>query len=662
MPPKDTRSLRQRNTQRAPLVIASDPDYAKEKAARDLLSEATTYTLSFKSAFRVLLVMRCASTLYRTVQDCDEVYNYWEPLHYLQYGYGFQTWEYSPEFSLRTYAYLVLHALVGLVAKVIASNKLQTFYLLRMAMAACSALAEAKFYRTVTEEINPHVGRYIFTALFFSAGMFNASTALLPCSFAMITTLMAFSYILRPPTHVERTRTYKAVFWLGVGALVGWPFSAVVGIPFAIEEVLVFGRDSVEREGKTVKVVRVPYWRLHRVVRLVEAVVLCTLVISLPVLLVDRFFYQQWTLVPMNIVLYNVFGSGGRGPNLYGTEPWYFYILNGVLNFNVLFVLALGSAVCVGITAYVDRRRVPGASKTEAAWPYVLLGLKLTPFYIWFVLFSFQAHKEERFMFVAYPLIALNSAISLYLIRSWAGRFAGVLGANVNVRAAALRYTSLAVLVLFALLSVSRTLALITRYSAPTKIFSAIWNERAPDQLFNLNYLQEDYPTNLNKTTSRLCVGKEWYRFPSNYFVPSDVRVRFIKSHFAGALPKSFAEDIQPVVYMEDDLPVAYRRRDYAFEGASAHQAFNDLNQEDPSVYVPVETCDYVVDSDFPLRSVSVPHEPVYRHDTATWEVLACLPFLDAENSPRLARSFWTPGSHGLAWGSYCLLKRRESV
>lgn len=45
-----------------------------------------------------------------------------------------------------------------------------------MVLAAVCSYVEARFYRTVTEEINPHVGRYIFAILFFGAGMFNAST------------------------------------------------------------------------------------------------------------------------------------------------------------------------------------------------------------------------------------------------------------------------------------------------------------------------------------------------------------------------------------------------------------------------------------------------------------------------------------------------------
>ena len=45
-------------------------------------------------AFFLLVVARLTSAVFNIVHDCDEVYNYWEPLHYLLYGYGMQTWEY----------------------------------------------------------------------------------------------------------------------------------------------------------------------------------------------------------------------------------------------------------------------------------------------------------------------------------------------------------------------------------------------------------------------------------------------------------------------------------------------------------------------------------------------------------------------------------------
>ena len=37
------------------------------------------------------------------------MYNFWEPLHYLDRGYGFQTWETSPAYAIRSWAYISLH-------------------------------------------------------------------------------------------------------------------------------------------------------------------------------------------------------------------------------------------------------------------------------------------------------------------------------------------------------------------------------------------------------------------------------------------------------------------------------------------------------------------------------------------------------------------------
>lgn len=56
----------------------------------------------------MLYIIRFFSSIYSTsfLYDCDEVYNYWEPIHYLTYGFGFQTWEYSPMYGIRSYAYL----------------------------------------------------------------------------------------------------------------------------------------------------------------------------------------------------------------------------------------------------------------------------------------------------------------------------------------------------------------------------------------------------------------------------------------------------------------------------------------------------------------------------------------------------------------------------
>lgn len=45
------------------------------------------------SVLASLLAVRLLSAGLNTVHDCDEVFNYWEPLHFLLHGYGLQTWE-----------------------------------------------------------------------------------------------------------------------------------------------------------------------------------------------------------------------------------------------------------------------------------------------------------------------------------------------------------------------------------------------------------------------------------------------------------------------------------------------------------------------------------------------------------------------------------------
>jgi len=46
-----------------------------------------------------------------------------------------------------------------------------------------------------------------------------------------------------------------------------------------------------------------------------------------------------------------------------------------------------------------------------------LLMMKLVPMYLWIIIFTAQPHKEERFLFVIYPLIVFNAAVSIFSIR-----------------------------------------------------------------------------------------------------------------------------------------------------------------------------------------------------------------------------------------------------
>lgn len=128
--------------------------------------------------------------------------------------------------------------------------------------------------------------------------------------------------------------------------------------------------------------------------------------------------YQKLAIVPLNIINYNLFSTTG-GPNLYGTEPASFYIFNGLLAFNILLPLALLSIPLLFVSAIFDPKRM-GDQRDRILGqtsPYISLGLRLLPLYLWIGVLSFQAHKEERFLFPAYGLILLNGCTSLYLIR-----------------------------------------------------------------------------------------------------------------------------------------------------------------------------------------------------------------------------------------------------
>ena len=60
-------------------------------------------------------VFRGLGALYAPISDCDEVFNYWEPLHFSLYGTGAQTWEYSPDFALRRLRVVCLLSLLTVV-------------------------------------------------------------------------------------------------------------------------------------------------------------------------------------------------------------------------------------------------------------------------------------------------------------------------------------------------------------------------------------------------------------------------------------------------------------------------------------------------------------------------------------------------------------------
>ena len=603
------------------------------------------------------------------ISDCDEgkslinpVFNYWEPVHLLAAPHAlettpisaFETWEYAPQYAIRSWAYIALHAIAPSFAMRVAQGP-YAFYALRIVLAAVSAAADAKLYKSVSEVVNVRVARYFLTFLASSAGLTMASVSLLPSSFVMYTTSLAMAYAFPRASIKNATRSFSATLIFAFGALGGWPYALVIALPYVFEELFLYGADAVPET-------EVRKWILRRWSRWILAVLVASL-LAIPIIAVDSLAYGRPVLVALNTVLYNVLGrSRGISPELYGTEPWTYYPVNLLLNVSIVFPLAVLSLPAVLFTAIRTPARFsgdfPGTKTPRKAGlihapgtePSLLLALRVLPAYLWIGMLASQPHKEERFLYPVYPLLCFNAAVTLYIGRAWI-EMAYLRLTRSPYRASrtwVFPFCTLSPLVFAVIVGILRLMALVHHYHAPMDVLRAIPNENAT-----------------------LCYGKEWHRFPSHFFVPPRVQVQFIPSEFRGILPSHFGsgpvDEISNVVW--------------PWAGATRRTLtnVNELNKEEPDRYVDIATCDYIVDVNFPTRP-EAPREPRYVTSEA-WKRVMCLPFLDAEGSrsaahhethsgralATLARTLWLPkvvARHIPNWGAtlrygdYCLLQR----
>jgi len=270
--------------------------------------------------------------------------------------------------------------------------------------------------------------------------------------------------------------------------------------------------------------------------------------------------------------------------------------------------------------AFASQRRLRGG----------LLGV-VSSMYLWMGVMSAVPHKEERFMYIIYPQLCLGAALTLHAAcEFFESRF-------IQRRARGLRFvayaligglvTGIAVHKCFtslltdtrpagmALISAARTAAVIGNYDAPMKVYAKL-------------------PPSSSHTPQQLvCVGAEWYRFPSSFYLPGPAyRLGFVKTAFSGLLPMAFNVTAGGTAY--------------------ASPALNDRNQEVAEQYVrkPGAECNFWVG----LEEEQAPAG-------ARWMIVAKSPFLDAGRSPALWRAFQVPGvsSRKNAYTNL-VLKRRE--
>ncbi|KAL8129798.1 hypothetical protein V2J09_018953 [Rumex salicifolius] len=530
--------------------------------------------LSWALPVLVLGLLRYMSATSNIIHDCDEVFNYWEPLHYLLYKSGFQTWEYSSQYALRSYLYILFHALVGRPASwVFGEDKVRVFYAIRIFLGLLSVIADATLVVALSRKYGKRLATYTLAMLCLTSGCFFASTSFLPSSFTMYAMSLSSALLL-----LERPAT--AVGVAAAGVILGWPFAVLAFLPITLFSL----RKSFQNS-------------------FLSGAITSVSVIALSVA-VDYQYYKKWTSSILNLLLYNVMGGGES--HLYGVEGPLFYLKNGFNNFNFCFVLAL-----MFPTTWLLR----AVKKKYVSELYVIV----SPLYIWLVFMSLQPHKEERFLYPIYPLICVAASAFIESIPDFFKDPFDRYSTSVLVTVS--KVVRPLILAVILCLSHSRTFSLINGYSAPIEIYKHL-----------------DYHDDAGEG-STLCVGSEWHRFPSSFFIPDYIaEVKWLDDGFKGLLPFPFNSTLGGT--------------------SAAPSYFNNKNKASHLQYFHnIEACTLLVE-----LHLERPY-PYRGSDLSKWEVVAALPYLDRELSPALYRSFFIPylWQQNNIFGLYKLLRQMPS-
>jgi alpha-1,2-mannosyltransferase len=539
------------------------------------------------------------------VTDCDEVYNYWEPLHFMLYGQGQQTWEYANEYALRTFAYTVplqgfatiwqylIHMMAG--SSGVSSEQLQVlltgvpvdvddtmstdndklvlFWCLRATMGCLMAATEVYWLSTVHRHLRLSQTNLVVlaTVLLTCTGMTHAAAAYVPSATWMGVWMLSTALFLQEQHSAFTVTAVMATL------STGWPFGAVCVVPMGLH-------------------ILVKEFNQGRVVSFMSMVVAVTILTQSVVCAVDYQYYGRWVSPTWNIFAYN---AGGSGDELYGIEPFSYYVKNLLLNCNLVAPLGV-----VALPIQLLSRK----TFTSKDWNVVTV---LSCLYVWFAITLPRPHKEERFLFPIYPVLCLGAVLTVDSMLNAMGRLEAVISRHKELAVRQRIGLNVVVWLPIVLLSISRSAALAKYYTAPLHIYTALAYQPVPVS----GAAQEE-----EKQPLLACTCGEWYRFPSSFYLPEGVQLGFLPSvGFTGQLPQAFSE--------------------YGSTAPSRDvlQPFNDQNRQEMERYVAMSDCTWMIDLDG--GECTPPANMNSR-------VLARAPFLDAEKTSALHRILYVPFLH----------------
>lgn len=637
----------------------------------------------------ILVGVRLYGAFNSILSDCDEVYNYWEPLNLLTRYFGKKTWEYQPEYAIRSWTYLLQYALMKYPVKWIQKSleisgafkkgiipAYTFFYLVRVILGATFAWAECHLADTITL-ISPEMSNWFLLFEIFSPGVFEASNSLLPSSFALLMGMLSTASIIKyfrydnfslkiemdtinnkikkacnaadksvdltadleettisdttcdfsdttiAGTEAETEKSpssssfkglstaqiffctlYRdalagrdryfaiAIATASIGGLIGWPFALALTAPFVFYVFfsILFRKPAPSPLNK----IGNKRWMLF--IYFLSGVS-CVYMVVWTASQIDMLFYGKKVYVPFNIVLYNVLhATKETGPGIFGTESTSYYFVNLLLNFHIIFVFAI-------LDMFTFKSQASRISYLQSVITYK------APLLLWLFIFTAQPHKEERFMYPAYHLISMSAgAFACKLVR--------LLG-NEHRRILLYQFSKLVLLLTCALCGSLRIIGVVKNYGAPLVTFKALSNQQSTGELENV------------------CIGREWYHYPSSFFLTSNQRLRYVPNGFRGMLPGDFEEPSEKTL---SALMNSTRK---------TQPGFNNKNDYNPNFVLPnMDSCQYYVDINMPV-DVSQDEISVFNKEGGSlldyWKTIRCERMIDPDNSYGLAKLIYIP-------------------
>lgn len=238
-----------------------------------------TFKLSRFSIFVSFLTVNLIASVVNHIDDTDETYGYWEPLHYLLFGDGMQTWEYAPEYAIRTYSFIYPVYLIASGLRRIFIDKITLFYLLRATIGIFTVVSQTNYVVSIRKAVGNTESLLTMMFLLFSPGVFFSSTSYLPSAFTMSCVMNSSASFLESSYVVSVLWGCFAVLWSG------WPFVGVLFVPLGIHMVI----DTATKTYTASTGINV-----SGVIALIVQVIALVVVTLVPVILIDHHYYQKW--------------------------------------------------------------------------------------------------------------------------------------------------------------------------------------------------------------------------------------------------------------------------------------------------------------------------------------------------------------------------------